>query len=297
MISIIIMAFKEPTIGRCIKSIVNQKINENYELVISAPDKETRDIAEKYAKKYRQIKLFKDPGKGKNYAINMLYPSLKGRILVFTDGDVYLSDNSINEILKEFEKKDVSCVTGRPVPQESKKNKYGFWANFLFDSAHLLRKKQREKNGFLETSGYLYSYKNNIISQIPLAIADDLIIPSLFWEKGFKIGYAEKAFVFVKNADNWEDWLKQKIRTTKSHLDLDRYVDVSKIKKTKTFFNEARGIFYLFSYPKSFKEFFWIFQLVFARLYMWFMVLFETRIKHKNYGDGWERVESTKIIA
>lgn len=42
MISIIITSFKEPdTIGKAIDSIISQKINYDYELIISAPDIET----------------------------------------------------------------------------------------------------------------------------------------------------------------------------------------------------------------------------------------------------------------
>ena len=103
MISIVITSFNEPkTIGRCIDSFLNQKIKESYELIISAPDKETQDIVNHYSRRYSQIKLFKDPGKGKAFAINLLLPHLRGEIIILTDGDVYVSNNSVEEIMKKF---------------------------------------------------------------------------------------------------------------------------------------------------------------------------------------------------
>src|SRR3989344_675165 len=99
MISIVISSFREQkTIGKCISSIINQDIKEEYELIVSSPDEETLNVVKKYQKKNKIIKIFVDPGKGKSYALNLLLLKLKGRILIFTDGDVYLSDNAINEI-------------------------------------------------------------------------------------------------------------------------------------------------------------------------------------------------------
>ena len=71
-------------------------------------------------------------------------------------------------------------------------------------------------------------------------------------------------------------------------------IDTQKTKRVKSFFNESKGIFYLFTYPKTLKEFWWSFLLALARLYMWIRVFWETKVKEKHYRDNWERVESTK---
>jgi cellulose synthase/poly-beta-1,6-N-acetylglucosamine synthase-like glycosyltransferase len=291
MISIVITAFKEPkTIAKAIESFVNQDIKEKYELIVSAPDKETLDVV----KKNKKIKLFKDPGKGKSYALNLLLPKLKGRIIILSDGDVYVSNNSVNEILKEFESSEIGCVTGRPVPIEGRKTKYGYWANFLFYSAHRLRKELRQENKFLECSGYLWAFRNNIIKNFPLDVAEDSIVPYFFWEKGFKISYAENALVYIKNVDNWKEWLSQKTRTSKAHETLNKYVDKKKTPRTKTFFNEAKGFFDLFLYAKTLRELFWSFELIFARFYMWVVVFLDVYLKKRYHQDRWKRIESTK---
>jgi len=294
MISIIITAFKEPkTIGKAIESFINQNLT-NYELIVSAPDKETLEVIKKYSKKNKEIKIFKDSGKGKTLALNLLLKKIKGSIIILTDGDVYTSINSVSEILKQFKNEKIGCVTGRPVPLENKKTKYGYWANFLFDSAHKLRKQLKQKDYFLECSGYLWAFKNNIIKDIPLDVAEDSIVPYFFYEKGYKIGYAEKALVYVKNVTNWEEWISQKIRTSRAHETLNKYVDTKRTKRTKNFFNEAKGVINLFNYPTSLKQLSWSFQLMFARLYMWLIVFNEIYRKKKYHRDGWETVKSTK---
>ena len=214
-----------------------------------------------------------------------------------TDGDVYAGENSVNEIIEKFKDPNVGCVTGKPVPMEDKKTKYGYWANFLFDSAHRLRQALSDQGKFIQCSGYLYALRNNIITSFPLDVADDAIIPHLISLKGYKVAYARNAKIYVKNVNNWKDWANQKIRTSKSHSKIQKYVDTRDAQKTKTFSNEIKGISYLFFYFKNPKELFWTFELIFARLYMWFMVFFDNYIKKKYYGDNWERVQSTRLQA
>ena len=297
MISIIITSFKEPdTIKYTIESIINQQIKEDYELIITAPDDETLKVAKSYQTKNpeKTINLYRDPGKGKSYALNLLLKKTLGRIIIFTDGDVHISNNSINELINEFKDEKVGCVTGRPIPQEDKSTKYGYWSNLLFDAAHKQRTNLKNQNKFLECSGYLWGFRSNLITEIPLDVAEDTIVPYMFNEKGFKISYSPLSEVYVKNVDNWPDWIKQKTRTTKAHETLKSYINLETAPRAKTFLNESKGITNLFTYPKSPKEFYWTLQLILARLYMWLKVFYDTKLQDKQYTDAWERVDSTK---
>jgi heptosyltransferase-2 len=293
-ITFLITAFKEPNIGKAIESALHQKTRYSYDIIVSAPDKETLEIARKYSKKNKQIKIIKDPGKGKSYALNLIFSSVKTDILILTDGDVWVNENAVEDIINLFLDSEIGCVTGHPVPAENKKTKYGYWANFLFNSAHRLRKNSFENNSFIECSAYLFAFIKNKISKIPLDVAEDAFIPYVFWQKGYKIGYAENAEVYVKNPENWRDWINQKTRTSKAHETLNKYVDIKTTPRVKTFSTEAKGILWALQYPSSIKEFLWTSHLVLARLYMWMKVLFEIKIRKKHYGDAWERIETAR---
>jgi len=109
-LSIIITSWKEPmTIGRAIDSFLKQNLNY-YEIIVIAPDKETIDVAKRY-----NVKIIKDPQKGKPTALNIAFKEAKGQFLILTDGDVYSSENSVRELLKFFKDKNVGAVTGRPI--------------------------------------------------------------------------------------------------------------------------------------------------------------------------------------
>lgn len=295
MISIIITSFNEPrTIGKAIDSFLNQNIKREFELIVAAPDKPTWEIVEKYRKKNKKVKLFKDPGKGKSFALNLLLPTLKGEILIFTDGDVYVSKNSVEEILKKFEDKTIGCVAGCPVSLESKNNLLGYWSHILCDSADRWRKKREEKNQFLECSGYLWAFRNHLIRKFPLDVGEDTIVPIMFYLKGYKIKYAPSAKVFVKYPRNFSEFLKQKRRTAGAHDNIHKYVNLKKIPRMKTFFNELFDGYTLFFYVENFRQLFWIFLLFPFRLYIWLNLFYNSRIKKRKYSDAWKRVEGTK---
>ncbi len=293
-ITLLITAFKEPSIGKALESAINQKTSKEYEILVSAPDKETLDIVKKYQKKSDKIKIFKDSGKGKSYALNMIFKKLDTDIIILTDGDVRISENTIEEMINAFSNPEIGCVTGKPVPEETKETMFGYWANFLFDCAHKIRKDLHNKNDFLECSGYLFAFRKKKIKKIPLDVAEDTIIPYIFWEKGYRTGYVPEAKVYVKNVNNLSDWIKQKIRTSKAHETLEKYVDIQTTPRVKTFGTETKGVKWLFKYPDNLKQLIWSSFLAFSRFYMWLRVFYDTRLKNNQYKDAWERVESTK---
>ncbi len=294
MISIVITAFKESNIGRAIEAILHQKIKEKYELIVACPDEETKNIVLRYRKRYPQVKHFQDPGKGKSFALNLLLKEVKSRILIFTDGDVYLGDDAVSEILKPFEDERVGVVTGRPISADDRNNMYGYWSHLLCDAgAHQIRQELHSRGDFIECSAYLLAIMTKVIDEIPLDVAEDAVIPYYFYKKGFKVAYAPEAKVYVKYPSNFGDWMQQKMRTAKAHETLFRYAP--DFPRVKSFSREALyGWSRALSYPKNLKEFVWTAGLFFARLYLWVNVFVDTKIRDKQYTDAWGRVETAR---
>jgi len=299
MIYIIITSYKEPNATKnAVEAFLKQKIAQEFKIVVVDPFLETEQFLKANINDKR-IEFFLDPGEGKSYALNlileMLYSENKDDIFVFSDGDVYVSNNALEEITKAFGNLQIGCVTGKPVSIDSRKTKYGYWSHFLFDGIHKVRKKLSAQKKFLECSGYLFAIRNGIISSFPIETSEDSIIPYLLWKKAYKIYYADKAEVYVKNPSNWKDWTNQKIRNIKGHENLNKIAP--DMPRTKSFFNEIKqGLLAWIIYPKNIKEFFWTIELYFARLYLYLRAFKELK-QQKFYQDGWREVEmkSTRI--
>jgi len=292
MISIIITAHKEPrTIGRCIASFLEQEIKEKYEILAVCPDRETKKVVDMYSRNYKQVKHLQDPGKGKPAALNIAFKEAKGDYLVLTDGDVYVSKNSVNLLLEKLKDK-IGAVSGHPVSLENKNNFYGYVSHLLTDMADKIRKKNFINNKFIVCSGYLYVIKSGILKEIPENIlSDDAYISRFIANKGYQINYAEDAFVYVKYPSNLKDWIKQKRRSTGGYEQLKKYFNE---RVMRSFTQEASGVFSIFLYPKNLKEIYWTIKLIFLRFYLWLIIFNDIYIKKKRFEDTWLRIESTK---
>ena len=279
MISIIITSYKESkTIGRAIECFINQNIKD-YELIVIAPDKETLDAAKKY-----KVKIIKDKGKGKPAALNLAFSKAKGSILILSDGDVFVENNSIYELLKKF-KKDVGAVSGRPISLNKRNNMLGYWSHLLTDAAHNARKKKK----IIECTGYLYAIRNLKLRIPENILSEDGYLSHLIHSKGYEVEYAPDAKVYVKYPDNFKDWILQKKRSAGGYTQIK-----NNFKNSRSFSKESAGIFFALNYAKNLKELIWTIMLILARLYLWIIILKDLKLKKEKFKETWKRVESTK---
>ena len=296
MIDIIITSFHEPkSTERAVQAFLRQKISGNFRITIVDPFPDVQQYLKKHIKN-KKVKFFLDPGEGKSYALNLLFQeygsSNTDDIFILTDGDVYVSDHAVAEIVKVFRDKKIACVTGKPVSLDSSHMKYGFWAQVAFEGIDRVRRRLSQEKKFFECSGYLFALRKGVILDFPLETSEDSIVPYLFWKKGYKIAYAERATVYVKNPSTWKDYLAQKIRNIKAHENLTTLAP--DMPRTKSFFNEIKeGAFFALLQPKTFMQFVWIIELYFARLFIYLKAFLELA-KKKTYQDGWREQATTE---
>ena len=308
MIQIIIAACGEVnSTERAISAFLKQDIKEEFEIIVSDPFTETKWMIEEKFPNDKRVRYFEDPGKGKSNALNMIFKEIwstnKDDIIISTDADVYVSENSVNAILNEFKKPHIGCVSGRPVSINRRNNMYGYWSHFLCDvGAHEISRKRRyRQEKFLETTGYLFAFRNGLVEEIPTDVAEDTIIPYYIYNKGYMIGYAEDAKVYVKWPTDMKDWMKQKKRAADAHTKLTNYV--KDFPKVKSFLGEiiwgVVGLGKVLRYPKTPKEFLWTVFLFPTRMAMWISLHYELKFKKREYSDGWREnleVESTRTL-
>lgn len=313
MISVIITSFKEPkTIRKCISSIADKtysKIQTPFEIIQVSPDTPTLNQGKKEAnrlmlskKQYIQIK---DPRKGKPFALKMALKRAKGDIIILTDGDVFFEKNAVNELIKPFENKNVGGVSGRPISQDSKDNKFGYWGHLLSDSADHRRKTTTKKEegkeyyvsgeSFFPMSGYIMAIRNLDIQLPKNALSDDAYISYYIRNKNMEIAYAPKAICYVKYPTNFKDYMKQKVRSLGGFTQLKHMGIFKKDKQSRSFSIELKYAGFVLKYAKNPQEFIWSLLLFPTRLITWIKIFWERTILRKDMPkSGWERIESTK---
>ena len=289
MIHIIITSYKEPKATlRAVNAFLNQKnVKEEFKIIVVDPFPKTEEFLKKNVKDDR-VEFILDPGEGKPYALNMIFEMFYSEnpedILVFTDGDVYVSENALSEIVKAFKDKEVGGITGRPVSTNPRSTKFGYWSKLSYDGIDKVRKKFDKKKYFMQCSGYLFAIRNGIVKETLPDVPEDCVIPYFVWKKGYRIAYLPKAEVYVQYPGNYEDWMKQRVRTIKAHENLNKIVP--DMPRTKSFFNEIKeGLFFSLTHPKNLKEFLWLFQFYLARLHIYQKSF--TEAKKKAFDPAW----------
>jgi len=299
MINIIITSYSEPNAtSKAIDCFLNQNIKQEFKITIIDPFSETETfLKKKYKKEFDKNKIgfFLDPGEGKSYALNVflerIYSQNKNDIIVLTDGDVYVSQNSVNEILKAFEDEKVGCVTGKPVLLNPREKLWGYISHVAFAGIHKTRLKLSEQEKFFECSGYLFAIRNGVLQGFPLESSEDSIIPYLFNKQKYKIKYAPGAEVYVINPQNWKDFKLQKIRNIKAHENLNKIAP--DMPRTKSLTNEIKqGALFALIYPRNVREVFFTIPLFSTRLYIYLKAFYEMKFKKQKYSDGWRKQET-----
>jgi len=321
MIHAIVTSYKEPKATvRAVKILLSQ-LGKADKLTVVDPFPEVEEYLMAKVKDER-VDFFLDPGEGKGYALNLLFQERgtgkENDIWVLTDGDVFVSDNAVKAIKDGFKDKKtlqknskfskrslkesniqtshnkIGCVTGRPVALGKGDSKFEYWSWVAFQGIDKTRTRLSKEKKFFECTGYLFAIRQGVINDFPIETSEDSIIPYLFWKKGFKIKYVREAEVYVKNPDNWKDYLNQKVRNIKSHENLDKIV--MGMPRTKSLMNEVKeGALFAIRQPRSLKELVWVIEFYFARLWIYIKAFGELK-KGKKYGDGWREteIESTK---
>lgn len=312
-LTVILTAYKEEkTVARAVKSICEPKYSgykEKFQLITVIPDKETLNTAKKEIKKYKNTEWTSviDPGEGKPTALNLALKKVKGKIIILTDGDVYLGEYSIKLLFDAFKNPKVMGSTGRPVSADKKSTFFGYLSHLLADAAHHKRLTTLKgirsgrsrvfvgsKSNFFALSGYAMAMRNFQL-QIPKdTLVDDAYLSYVLLSKGGKLEYVPEATVFVNYPSNIKDWYKQKLRAVGGYIQLWKFGVIEKNTKVRNFWKELEYFWFPIKYAKTVKEYIWSVALYPMRLYMWLIIFYQQRIRKRSFDEIWVRVESTK---
>lgn len=112
-ISVIVPVFNiEHYIEKCIKSLINQSIFDNMEIILvndGSTDKSS-DICKMFSRKFENIILYEQDNSGVSNARNSGIKLAKGKYIGFVDGDDYVEPDFFECMLREIKKDDNQLV-------------------------------------------------------------------------------------------------------------------------------------------------------------------------------------------
>ncbi|MDH7911308.1 glycosyltransferase family 2 protein [Winogradskyella sp. SYSU M77433] len=164
---------------------------------------------------YENVQLFhKDERRGKINAMNRVMPHIKTPIVIFSDANTNLGEDSITHIVNCFNDEKVGCVSGekRIVKKESDAAA-GAGEGLYWKYESTLKKWDAELYSAVGAAGELFAIKTELYNEVEQdTLLDDFIISLRVAQKGYTIQYNPEAYAIETASANVKEELKRKIR-------------------------------------------------------------------------------------
>ncbi len=175
----------------------------------------SNDHSNELLSKYDEVTLVYSPERrGKAAAMQHGLSINKAEFVVFTDANTMLNPNALREIVRQFQKPDVSCVSGekrvaaRVKGQVSAEGEGLYWK---YEST--LKRWDSELYSAMGAAGELFAVRMAHYREAPSnALLDDFMMSMLIVKDGHRIAYTSDAYAIEYGSANMHEESKRKRR-------------------------------------------------------------------------------------
>lgn len=214
-VTLMICAFNEAdVIKEKMKNIRELNYPQNKLCVMWVTDGST-DNSNKLLESFPEVNLVYSPErKGKAAAMQHGLQKNKSEYVIFTDANTMLNADAIREIVRQFMRPNVSCVSGEKrvkARQSGQATAEGEGLYWKYES--LLKKWDSDLYSAMGAAGELFAVRMSHYRQAPSnALLDDFMISMLILKDGHRIAYTKEAYATEYGSANTEEESKRKRR-------------------------------------------------------------------------------------
>jgi cellulose synthase/poly-beta-1,6-N-acetylglucosamine synthase-like glycosyltransferase len=204
------------------KDYVDEKIKNSFKLnypkekvkhvwVTDGSNDGTPDIL----RKYNEVEVYHEDARGgKIGAMNRGMKFVKTPIVIFSDGNTNLGEDSIQEIVNLFKDPKVGCVSGeKRIYQKGKDAAAGAGEGLYWKYESTLKKWDAEWYSVVGAAGELFAIRTELWQEVEKdTLLDDFIISLRVAMSGYTIQYNPNAYAVETASANVKEELKRKIR-------------------------------------------------------------------------------------
>lgn len=151
---------------------------------------------------------------GKIAALNVALSQIHGDVVVFSDANSRIRDDALLQMLRHFGDPEVGGVCGRPAVVQSRMGLLGraedlYWR---YDSA--LKEAESRVGGATSAQGTLYAIRRALVTPVPDAVADDLVISLRVVAQGRRLVFEPAAVAEEEVTDKVAKEFNRRVRST-----------------------------------------------------------------------------------
>lgn len=166
-------------------------------------------------KAYPDIEVHHLPERrGKMHAMNRGVQYVKAPIIIFSDTNTLLGQQSIREIVACFSNPKTGCVAGeKRILDQERQSAAGAGEGLYWKLESKIKKMDAELNTAVGAVGELFAIRTKLFQAVePDTLLDDFIISLRIAQRGYHIAYAPNAYAVETASLNVKEELKRKIR-------------------------------------------------------------------------------------
>lgn len=251
-VTIIVPAHNEDTvIEDKINNLLAIDYNDELLTIIVTSDNSTdttNNIVRSYEKKYPNRVLLHEvkERKGKTNAQDEAVKLAKGEIIVFTDANSMLKEDSVQELVSYMADPNIGYVTGKLTYVNTNENETSESEGSYWDIDLHMRQIESDIYSVTAGNGSLYAVKKDDYMQINPVYSHDSIFPPKFVISGKRAVYNKDAIAYEKAGETSTDEFSRKIRMSRKIIAIN-FVDSQKYNFFKfywfTFFYVSHRLF------------------------------------------------------
>lgn len=165
--------------------------------------------------KYPNVDVFHKPERnGKIAAMNRGSRLVKTPIVIFSDANTMLGEESIQRIVDMFSDEKVGCVSGeKRIFKKESDSAAGAGEGIYWKYESTLKRWDAELYSVVGAAGELFAVRTKLFEEVePDTLLDDFIVSLRIAMKGLKIQYDPEAYAIEDSSANVKEELKRKIR-------------------------------------------------------------------------------------
>lgn len=226
-ITIVIAAYNElDYLEKKIKNTLSLDYPKDKKSVVIVTDGSS-DGSEKLVAPYSQVQLFhQEKRNGKAAAINRILTSLRSDIVLFTDANILLNEDALNQIAHHFNDPLIGAVAGEKKVSDGKERGAVAVEGLYWKYESMIRKADAYVHSVTGAAGELFALRRELLKEIAEeTICDDLYMSLQVIDQGYRIAYEEKAYgIELYSFSIAKEW-KRKIRIAAGSIQMFKRID------------------------------------------------------------------------
>jgi len=163
---------------------------------------------------YPEVRVVYDPLRGgKSAALNRGIHFVETSLVVFTDANAMIGENSLLEIARLFLNPKVGCVAGEKRVNQEGAQAAGATEGIYWKYESKLKEWDYRLYSAVGAAGELFAMRTALYTELPKdSLLDDFILSLRIAMKGYRIGYSSEAYAFENASADMQEEAKRKKR-------------------------------------------------------------------------------------